>query len=690
MTLKKYLYVLLIAFIATYFIISITPLKTKAQPQLPIHNINTGLNYTTIQEAINAPETLDGHTIIVDAGTYYENIVINKTLTIIGENKQTTIIDGNGTGNTIYITASNVNITQFTIQNKGARGIYLFRSKGTNINNNIFTNVNYGIWLSGSTDNIITQNNISQNKYTGITISDSNSITISENIVSGNDFGVALITSNNNLLTQNNISSNNKDGIYFYSSNNNIILGNHIFSNNNTGIQLSESTNNQITQNNITQNNKTGITMSNSSNNMIFHNSFNNNTKPLTSINSTNSLDNGIEGNYWNDYNGTDSNQDGIGDTPYTIDENNIDNHPLMGAFTDFTITKQEQTYHIHTISNSTISNFNYNQTEYAIKFNITGSNDTKGFCRTMIPQTIINAPHIVLIDDEKINATVLSASNTTHTYLYFNYTFSTHKVTIASQSYYELLEKYNKLLEEYQKLNQTHYELLNAYLTLLTDFQQLNSTYSKLQEDYALLLNDYQTLNTTYHKLLDSYTILLANYATLNTTYNNMLANYTQLQGNYDSLQTNYSTLSQKYNILNSTYHILNSTYNNLLNSHYELETRYNETANELINIKNQVGIFITITIIETIVLIIMLSLGIKYYKTFNIQKKTIEEYQHELERISHFEGARARFKADVKERRTKIEQFEKKYNVNIKPHATLEDILTSIKPKEEAKEER
>jgi nitrous oxidase accessory protein NosD len=40
--------------------------------------------------------------------------------------------------------------------------------------------------------------------------------------------------------------------------------------------------------------------------------------------------DNGEEGNYWEDYNGTDANNDGIGDTPYVIDDNNVDNYPLM------------------------------------------------------------------------------------------------------------------------------------------------------------------------------------------------------------------------------------------------------------------------------------------------------------------------------------------------------------------------
>ena len=43
-----------------------------------------------------------------------------------------------------------------------------------------------------------------------------------------------------------------------------------------------------------------------------------------------NTWDNGCEGNYWDDYNGTDSDEDGIGDTEYTIDEDNIDRFPLM------------------------------------------------------------------------------------------------------------------------------------------------------------------------------------------------------------------------------------------------------------------------------------------------------------------------------------------------------------------------
>jgi len=70
-----------------------------------------------------------------------------------------------------------------------------------------------------------------------------------------------------------------------------------------------------------------------SNNNIIYHNSFKDNIKQVYSHSSTNVWDNGCQGNYWSDYNGTDSNGDGIGDTPYIIDANNQDNYPLMNLY---------------------------------------------------------------------------------------------------------------------------------------------------------------------------------------------------------------------------------------------------------------------------------------------------------------------------------------------------------------------
>ncbi|MCK4933540.1 hypothetical protein KAS06_02610, partial [Candidatus Bathyarchaeota archaeon] len=84
-----------------------------------VHNLDTNANYTTIQAGINDLATLDGHTIFVEQGTYYENVVINKSLSLIGEDRDTTIINGNGTGAVIILTSQNVLLSNFTIMNAG-------------------------------------------------------------------------------------------------------------------------------------------------------------------------------------------------------------------------------------------------------------------------------------------------------------------------------------------------------------------------------------------------------------------------------------------------------------------------------------------------------------------------------------------------------------------------------------------
>jgi hypothetical protein len=66
---------------------------------------------------------------------------------------------------------------------------------------------------------------------------------------------------------------------------------------------------------------------------MIYYNNFMNNYTQVDVSGATAFWDNGSEGNYWSDYNGTDNNQDEIGDTPYIIDENNTDHYPLMAQY---------------------------------------------------------------------------------------------------------------------------------------------------------------------------------------------------------------------------------------------------------------------------------------------------------------------------------------------------------------------
>ena len=243
-----------------------------------------GADYTTIQEAvINAGS---GYTIKVFSGNYSEPVVINKSLKLIGENKDTTIIvgDGNcscahivGGGNCscVHVTADNVEISGFTIMNC-FEGVYVGSSKGIIIDNNIISDNFDGIYLVNSDDNIITHNVITNNIW----------------YVSG----IHLISSTNNTISDNDISGNDK-GVYLY----------------------------------------------NSINNLIYHNNFISNTEQAYDNTDTNfwHYDYPAGGNYWNDYNGSDAfsgpaqnvpGSDGIGDTPYGISggAGAQDNYPFM------------------------------------------------------------------------------------------------------------------------------------------------------------------------------------------------------------------------------------------------------------------------------------------------------------------------------------------------------------------------
>jgi hypothetical protein len=76
--------------------------------------------------------------------------------------------------------------------------------------------------------------------------------------------------------------------------------------------------------------------------NVLYHNSFVNNTRQVYDCECTdphtiqhlNIWDNGSEGNYWSNYNGTDADEDGIGDTSYPVSSDDVDMHPLMHPLT--------------------------------------------------------------------------------------------------------------------------------------------------------------------------------------------------------------------------------------------------------------------------------------------------------------------------------------------------------------------
>jgi len=274
----------------------------------------------SIQEAINSAQP--GDMIVVHSGTYYEHVVVNKTVVLIGEDKHDTIVDGNFTGTGIHITVNNVTISGFTIQNSGEElwvpgGIFVDHSSGNNVSNNIITNNGVGMFLQDSNNNTISGNNVSSNKHSGIGIE----------------------RSYNNTLIGNTVFSNNYRGIVLWGKGGyNTLIGNNVSSNNAEGIHLARQCSHNTVVGNTISDNLYGIHVSDSSNNMIFHNNFiNNRNQAFVHYLSANVWDDSYPsgGNYWSDYTGSDTNGDGIGDTPYVIqeEENNQDNYPLMSSW---------------------------------------------------------------------------------------------------------------------------------------------------------------------------------------------------------------------------------------------------------------------------------------------------------------------------------------------------------------------
>jgi parallel beta-helix repeat protein len=224
-------------------------------------------NYSKIQDAVD--NASGGDTIFVFQGIYYETVVIPRQLTILGESKQTTIIDSQKKGYTIWITANNVTISGFTLENGSHSSIidndaelYLDASfitiigniirgydfgimcgvfapsKGHNaISKNIISNTSVGISLTG-TNNYISQNFITHCSNDGILIFDGNN-TISGNIIFSNEVGFEFCNVGENNISGNEFRENYlaivfswvEDEELHYRNRNNIIYGNNFRNN---------------------------------------------------------------------------------------------------------------------------------------------------------------------------------------------------------------------------------------------------------------------------------------------------------------------------------------------------------------------------------------------------------------------------------------------------------------------------
>ena len=192
--------------------------------------------YQRIQDAIN--HASGGDTVFVYNGTYYENVVVNKSIVLHGENRSITVIDGVRDNDVIEVFATGVKISGFTIQNSGVEGA--------------------GIHIQS--DSTIVDNNIIQENEFGIICSNVEYLYLSKNIIVNNSrHGVKILSSNDFMLTGNHITDNFEDGISCEESTNVVIYDNSILTNGGIGINMFHlSHENEINDNSI-ENNSLGV-----------------------------------------------------------------------------------------------------------------------------------------------------------------------------------------------------------------------------------------------------------------------------------------------------------------------------------------------------------------------------------------------------------------------------------------------
>jgi nitrous oxidase accessory protein len=282
-------------------------LETVVTGCLPVEShskvlIQVPEQYSAIQEAVNAANP--GDTVAVSANIYYEHVVVNKSISLVGENPNITIICGNnGTKNVLLVAANDVSISGFTIkngnsgicvngnnitinnniikENKGTigDGVQLNQSSGAKIYGNVIVDNGDGypdlLWGNGvgcyrGSSNFIRGNLISSNVVSGVAVGGDHNIVKENNITGNGENGIAIIGGHNHLIIDNTVISNHETGIYL-GSYSNTVKNNRLSENGywdmggepvGGGIQLSWSSGNVIEGNLIWDNVDFGIALS--------------------------------------------------------------------------------------------------------------------------------------------------------------------------------------------------------------------------------------------------------------------------------------------------------------------------------------------------------------------------------------------------------------------------------------------
>ena len=303
--------------------------------------------YPTISEAVTHASA--GDTVFVQSGIYHENVLIDKSLLILGEDSENTVVIGEGgvnSGNVFTLAADSITVSGFTIRSvdhsvasQYANGVNI---KGDNctVQGNDISNTFWGVLCAIQSSTSITQNNITRNLKEGIRFYGGSLNTVSGNYIAGNKASGVAIEGYSNVISRNTI-INNTRGIGLGSSYS-VVFGNLIADNGESGIYFAGS-NNTIAANHIS-NSGWGIYFPSffgaPNGNKFTHNNFVDNSQNVyvSSTYNVNHWDDGSEGNYWSNYatenpDAKEVDDSGTGDVPFVICANNVDNHPLINPY---------------------------------------------------------------------------------------------------------------------------------------------------------------------------------------------------------------------------------------------------------------------------------------------------------------------------------------------------------------------